>query len=156
VNSSVAPSSGAGPGLRNGNVIIHIPDELLPEKLRKGGEVKSQEELDALIQVMLGIAYVLRLQHREKRKLTQWHDTLLRFFRDPLKHSRKIAQESTEEWGDYGHQNDRGIINQINEYFWASLYSKMSDGSLFEPNEGTFYFYNPETGLFEDKSVDEV
>jgi hypothetical protein len=32
----------------------------------------------------------------------------------------------------------------------------MSDGSLFEPNEGTFYFYNPETGLFEDKSVDEV
>jgi hypothetical protein len=30
-----------------------------------------------------------------------------------LKHSRKIAQESTEEWGDYGHQNDRGIINQI-------------------------------------------
>jgi hypothetical protein len=81
----------------NGNVVIHIPEELLPEKMRKGGEVKNREELDALIQVMLGIAHVSRLRHIANIKLIQWPDSVMRIFRDPVRHAMKLAQEVSEK-----------------------------------------------------------
>jgi len=64
-------------------------------------------------------------------------------------------QNLTERFGQPYYTNKDDIVTDINESFWAGIYHVENTG-LFEPDEKTFYHYNPESGLYESISQDSI
>ncbi len=85
------------------------------------------------------------------------------YYEPPLE--KETVSEEIESTGDlkelinlYGEPyyiNDKRIVYAINECFWAGTYNH-EHILLFEPNEKAFYIYNPETGLRETLSIDQI
>ena len=58
-------------------------------------------------------------------------------------------------YGEPYYTNDKGAITGINEPFWAGMYAA-ENIVLHEPDEKTFYRYNPETGIYEVQTADVI
>lgn len=64
-------------------------------------------------------------------------------------------QELIHQFGEPYYLNKDGIVTAINQSFWASLHQR-EHIQLFEPDERTFYRYNPENGLYSVVSEDVI
>lgn len=64
-------------------------------------------------------------------------------------------QELIERFGDPYYVNVKGAVYAINEAYWAGLYHVENMG-LYEPDEKTFYHYNPNSGLYESITQDSI
>jgi hypothetical protein len=61
--------------------------------------------------------------------------------------SQTIFKETVEKFGNPFYRNRLGGISRINERFWAGLYL-IENHLLYEPDEGRFYEYVEERGLW--------
>ncbi len=61
----------------------------------------------------------------------------------------------TENYGDMYYPKDSGNGIVLNEAFWAGLHDN-GQIQLFEPNEGIFYRYETQTGLYMEISPDAI
>lgn len=60
-----------------------------------------------------------------------------------------------EQYGEPYYTGDKGVITGVNEAYWAGLHAA-ENILLHEPDEGTFYAYEKETGLHAVVSVDAI
>ena len=58
-------------------------------------------------------------------------------------------------YGEPFYTNDKGVLTTINEAYWAGLHAA-ENIVLHEPDEKTFYRYNPDTGIYEVESADAI
>src|SRR5262249_40680840 len=56
-------------------------------------------------------------------------------------------------YGEPYYTDDDGNPRSLNESFWAGLFAS-ENIILWEPTERAFYTYNPETGIYQEESVD--
>ena len=62
--------------------------------------------------------------------------------------SREAAEALSEEYGQPYYMNKTGHVVGINERHWAAVYAR-ENRSLYDPEEKTFYVYDPSSGLWE-------
>jgi len=64
-----------------------------------------------------------------------------------------VPQSIIDEYGLPFFTNSKRLPATINEAFWAALYAH-ENRILYEPDEGSFFAYNPATGLYLKESTD--
>ncbi|HOX59059.1 MAG TPA: bifunctional DNA primase/polymerase [Candidatus Paceibacterota bacterium] len=60
---------------------------------------------------------------------------------------REAAAALAKEYGQPFYTNKEGRVTGINERYWAALYAR-ENRVIYDPDEKTFYRYEPETGLW--------
>lgn len=60
------------------------------------------------------------------------------------------------QYGPPGYENAKGVLNKVNENFWAAYYAAGKDKIIFEPAEAEFYDYIDTAGIFAPKSADVI
>jgi hypothetical protein len=60
---------------------------------------------------------------------------------------KELEQQVRKVYGEPFYTNKDGRITTINEPYWAGVYGK-EHRILYEPDEQSFYQYNPQTGLY--------
>ncbi len=62
--------------------------------------------------------------------------------------AKKAVEELSVQYGQPFYTNKDGRVTNINERFWAALYSR-ENRVLYDPDEKSFYVYNESNGLWE-------
>ena len=63
--------------------------------------------------------------------------------------------ELRRRYGEPYYSDETGNLGSLNESFWAGLFAS-ENIVLWEPSERAYYSYNPDTGIYEEESVDAI
>jgi len=73
----------------------------------------------------------------------------------PPKQQDAGSNSLIQKYGQPYYLNDKGQVTSVNESFWAGLHFAQCI-ELYEPNEKSFYHYEPKNGLYVQKTEDAI